>query len=416
MKLVYRIISDLFLLISPFIIIYRLFKNKENISRVTERYAFNSKNRKSGKLIWFHCSSVGELMSIVPLVEKLEKNKKINQILITSTTLSSSKIFTKLNLKKSDHQFFPIDNKLIIKKFLDYWKPSIVMICESEIWPNFIDEIHNRKIKLILLNARMTLKSFNRWKYIKSFSKEIFKKFDLCLPQNKETHKRLSVLGIKKIINVGNLKFTTRKKVKNDILNKKTISYFKNRIILITAASTHFDEENFIIKNHLFFKRKKINKKLISIIAPRHVERIHHIKKEIEKLQLKTYLHSSNKTIDPDVDVYLIDTYGELNKFYRISNIVFMGGSLIKHGGQNPLEAAKLGCKIINGPNVNNFKEIYLKLNSMDISNTFRTYYQGHKIIGKSIKKKLLLNKNKKIIKYGEKVLDLTYIRIMRLI
>ena len=145
MKLFYRIVSELFLLISPLIILYRIIKGKENICRFSERYAIRSKNRVKGKLIWFHCSSVGELLSIIPLIEKLESNTKINQILITTTTLSSSKIFEKLNLKKSVHQFFPIDNQLIINKFINYWKPSVFFLCESEIWPNLINSINKKK-------------------------------------------------------------------------------------------------------------------------------------------------------------------------------------------------------------------------------------------------------------------------------
>tara|TARA_B100000029_G_scaffold332966_1_gene325131 strand:- start:2446 stop:3234 length:789 start_codon:yes stop_codon:yes gene_type:complete len=262
----------------------------------------------------------------------------------------------------------------------------------------------------------MTLKSFKRWKKIKSFSKEIFKKFDLCLAQNIETQKRLNILGAKKIINRGNLKFTTSKKVKTDFLEKNKLIFFKNKKILITAASTHYNEENFIIKNHLHFKNIKKFKKIISIIVPRHIERTNEIKKEIEKYSLKVHLHSSNKKIDPNIDIYIVDAYGELNKFYRISNTVFMGGSLIKHGGQNPLEPAKFGCKIIHGPNVNNFSEIYEKLKNMNISTVFSNYKQGIKIIENSLYKKRLIFDNKKIIKYGEKILNSTYFEINKLI
>ena len=145
MRFIYKIISELFLIISPLVIIYRIIRGKENISRFPERYGIKSKKRLDGKLIWFHCSSVGELLSIVPIIEKLELNSSINQILVTTTTLSSSKIFEKLNLKKSIHQFFPIDNKLIINKFINYWNPSVFFLCESEIWPNLIEIINKKK-------------------------------------------------------------------------------------------------------------------------------------------------------------------------------------------------------------------------------------------------------------------------------
>ncbi len=416
MKLVYRILSELFLLVSPLIILYRILKKKENNYRFLERYSINSEARKKGILVWLHCSSVGELLSVVPIIEKLELNKKINQILVTTTTLSSSKIFKKLNLKKTVHQFFPIDNKLIINKFLNYWRPSVFLLCESEIWPNLISEIHKRKIKLILINARMTLKSFARWRQINSFANQIFKKFDICFSQNNETQKRLGLLGVKKIYNLGNLKFATSKRVKTDILDQKTLNYFERKKILITAASTHFNEEEFIIKNHLYFKKKKNIKNIVSIIVPRHIERTAQIKKEIEKFSLKVHLRSSKKKISKDIDIYLVDTYGELNKFYKISNIVFVGGSLINHGGQNPLEPAKLGCKIIHGPSVTNFKEIYKKLSSMSISNMFKSYNDGINIINKSINKNQIVFENRKLIKYGEKILNLIYFKIIKFI
>ncbi len=416
MKLIYRIVSELFLLISPILILYRILKGKENINRFPERYAINSKKRLPGKLIWFHCSSVGELLSIIPLVEKLELSSKVKQILITTTTLSSSKIFETLKLKKTVHQFFPIDNFLIIEKFLNYWEPSILFLCESEIWPNLINKVKHKKIKLILLNARMTLRSFEKWKKIKNFSNEIFNKFDKCFSQNNETFKRLKMLGVEKIYNIGNLKFSTSKNVKNEFLDKKTSDFLKNKKILITAASTHFNEENFIIQNHLYFKFNKNFKNLISLIIPRHIERADEIKKEVEKFSLKVHLRSSGQIKDSNIDVFIIDTYGELNKFYRVSGLVFMGGSLIKHGGQNPLEPAKFGCKIIHGPNIYNFNEIYKKLNTMKISKQFLNYNKGIKIIENSLNKKKLKLDNKNIIQYGEKILNSTYFEIIKLI
>ncbi len=416
MKVLYRIISEIFLLISPLIIIYRIIKGKEDIGRFSERYAFQSEKRGRGKLIWFHCSSVGELLSIVPLIEKLENNSRIKQILVTTTTLSSSKIFKNLKFNKTIHQFFPIDNSFVLKKFLKYWNPSIVFLCESEIWPNLIDEIQKKKIKLILINGRMTLKSFNRWKKIKNFSSKVFNKFHLSLAQNKETRKRLIFLGAKKILNLGNLKFSTSKMTQSDNLNAKTFNFFKKKNILITAASTHYNEEDFIIKNHIYFKKKKKLKNIISIIVPRHIERVNQINTEIEKFSLKTHLHSSKNSISKNTDIYIVDTYGELNKFYKISNIVFMGGSLIKHGGQNPLEAARLGCKIIHGPNIDNFIEIFEQLKSMRISNSLNSYSEGYKLISKLIKKKRLVSENKKLIKYGEKILNLTYSEIKKFI
>ena len=416
MRLIYRIISELFLVISPLVIIYRIIKKKENIVRFPERYGIKSQKRLNGTLVWFHCSSVGELLSIIPLIEKLEFNSKIKQILVTTTTLSSSKIFERLNLKKTIHQFFPIDNKFVINKFINYWKPSVFFLCESEIWPNLIEIINNKKIKFILINARMTLRSFKKWKKVKSFSKEIFNKFDMCFVQNQETQKRLAFLGAKNIKNFGNLKFATSGKIRKEILEKKTLNYFKRKKVLIIGASTHFNEENFIAQNHLYFKTRKKLKNIISIIVPRHVERSEQISRDLENLSLKTYLHSSKRKVADNLDIYIVDTYGDLNKFYKISNLVFMGGSLIKHGGQNPLEPAKLGCKIIHGPNISNFNEIYKKLKNMKISKMFNNYKSGTELVKNSINKKQFIFENKKLIKYGEKILNLTYQEIVKIV
>ena len=416
MKFFYNLISFIFLLISPLIIVYRILVNKEDNKRFLERYGINSVKRKKGKVIWFHCSSVGELLSIVPVLEKFEKNSLINQILLTSTTLSSSKIVKKLNFKKTVHQFFPIDNNFVMKKFINYWNPSIFFLCESEIWPNLIKIVKSKNIRLVLINGRITKKSFRKWKKIKNFANQTFSKFDMCLVQNAETKKRLKILGARNINYLGNLKFSTSKIFKSNFLDKKTINFFKKRKILITAASTHFNEEDFIIKNHIYFKNKFKNKNLVSIIVPRHIERIDQIKQEIEKHSFRSHLHSSNKKIHPKTDFYLVNTYGELNKFYKISYMVFMGGSLIDRGGQNPLEAAKLGCKIIHGPHVSNFKEIYAKLKTLGISKKFLDYNNGSKLIEReNIKIQRNFN-NKKLINYGEKILNLTYSEIKKFI
>ena len=159
MFFIYRILINLIILFSPLIVLVRIIKNKEDKFRFKEKFCFFSKKRGNGKLIWFHGSSVGEILSVIPLIEKLEKKKKIDKILVTSSSLSSSKVLSKFKLKKTIHQFFPIDSDFFTKKFLDYWKPSVAIFIESEIWPNMLMNIKKKKISLILLNARITKKS-----------------------------------------------------------------------------------------------------------------------------------------------------------------------------------------------------------------------------------------------------------------
>ena len=200
----------------------------ENILDDWKKIGIYSKKKKHD-LVWFHGSSVGEILSIIPLIEELEKNKKIKQILLTSNTLSSSKVISKLKLNKTIHQFFPIDSGLIVKKFLKYWNPKIAIFVESEIWPNMILEIKKQRLPLVLLNARITKKSFNRWKKIEKFSKLLFNKFDLCLVQNNETKAFLKNLGSRNIKKIGNLKICETKNNLDNQLNLSQKKFFKSK-------------------------------------------------------------------------------------------------------------------------------------------------------------------------------------------
>lgn len=410
----YRILINLVLLLSPIIILFRIIKKKEHPIRFLEKLGISSKNRMQGKVIWFHGSSVGEVLSIMPLIERLEKNSKIKQIVITSSTLSSSKVLEKYKLNKTVHQFFPIDANLIIKKFLNYWKPTAVFFVESEIWPNTIQNLHKRNIKIALLNARITKKTFTKWFKFKSFSKDIFNKFDLCLCQNKETKLYLKKLGTKNIKNLGNLKFSESKKIKK--INKiKNFRLLKNKNILFGGISTHYDEEIFCGKVHLELKNKY--KKFISIIIPRHVNRAESIKNDLENLKLKVHLHSSKINIENDTDIYLVDTYGETKSFLNMCKVVYLGGSIIKRGGQNPLEAARSGCKVIHGSNVDNFKEIYALLNNIGVSSKINGVKDAKIKIIKNLKTNVKQKKNiLKINQLGRKILNSINLEIRNLI
>ncbi len=410
----YRILINLVLLLSPIIILFRIIKKKEHPTRFLEKLGISSKNRMQGKVIWFHGSSVGEVLSIMPLIERLEKNSKIKQIVITSSTLSSSKVLEKYKLNKTVHQFFPIDANLIIKKFLNYWKPTAVFFVESEIWPNTIQNLHKRNIKIALLNARITKKTFTKWFKFKSFSKDIFNKFDLCLCQNKETKLYLKKLGTKNIKNLGNLKFSESKKIKK--INKiKNFKLLNNKNILFGGISTHYDEEIFCGKVHLELKNKY--KKFISIIIPRHVNRAESIKNDLENLKLKVHLHSSKINIENDTDIYLVDTYGETKSFLNMCKVVYLGGSIIKRGGQNPLEAARSGCKVIHGSNVNNFKEIYALLNNIGVSSKINGVKDAKIKIIKNLKTNVKQRKNiVKINQLGRKILNSINLEIRNLI
>ena len=208
MRLLYNSIIIIVIIISPVIIIFRILNGKENLKSILEKFGFSKKRRNKGKLIWFHCSSVGEFLSIIPLIERLEKERDIKNILVSTSTLSSSKIFNKFNFKKTFHQFYPLDNPLIVNNFLNHWKPSVAFFIESEIWPEMIRSLKSRKIKTLLLNARISKKSYERWRYLKKFKINMFKNFDYIFPQNKETMNYLKYFRLNNLKIIGNLKFS----------------------------------------------------------------------------------------------------------------------------------------------------------------------------------------------------------------
>ncbi len=390
MIFIYRLFINIILIFSPLIILIRIFKRKESINRFKEKYCLFSKKRLEGQLIWFHVASVGELMSIIPLLNKIEKIKSIKQILVTSTTVSSSNIFQNFKFKKTIHQFFPIDNYFLTNKFLNYWKPKLAIFVESEIWPNMLLSLNNKSINHILLNARITNKTFKRWEKINFFSKKLFQGFNIVYPQNNETKKYLKKLGCNKIKKLGNLKYSYVKENFNYIVDKK----IANKKTIWCASSTHNSEEIVSATTHKHLKKEIKN--LLTIIIPRHINRKNEIMDSLQNLNLRIHFHSSKKKMSNDTDIYFVDTYGETKKFFKISKVVFIGGSLIKHGGQNPLEAARFGCKILHGKYINNFKEIYSILKTNKQSIKINSQNQLTHFVKKYLKEK---NKSKVFVK-----------------
>ena len=411
MLIVYRILINFVFILSPIILIVRLLKKKEDFSRFKEKFCFFSKKRRNGKIIWFHGASVGELQSVVPILEILEKNKKIHQILITSNTLSSAKIIQKLKLRKVTHQFYPIDTNFLSKKFIDYWKPSSVFFIDSEIWPNMVKNLKIQNIPIMLLNGRITKKTFKKWRLFPKLSKKIFSNFDSCLASSKESNNYLKKLGAKKTKYVGNLKFTQSenekitidKKLKKIIISRKTWC----------ASSTHNSEEIFCAKIHIQLKKKYPN--LLTIIIPRHIERAASIVNELNDMDLKTHLFDSKDEMKSDAEIIIVNSYGKTKSIYSICKNIFLGGSLVNHGGQNPLEATRYGCNILHGPHVSNFKEIYKFLKMKKISyqtnnelKTINKLYQLFKRKNSSLKKQRQLSLiGKKILNFTCKEIDL---------
>jgi 3-deoxy-D-manno-octulosonic-acid transferase len=368
---VYRYLTYLLFPIFIILIYFRSIVKKEDKIRFKEKIFsshFNINKDNNRKLIWFHAASIGECLSILALIDEIQQvNKNVN-FLITTVTLSSSKLLeNKLKQSKNIvHRFFPLDIENLAEKFLNLWKPDLVCFVDSEIWPNFLFKIKEKKIPLILINARITKKSFNKWKIVLAFAKNVFNNFDTCIAASEESKNNLNKLQVKNLKYIGNLKYT----VKNtqgelDDSNKKILNNFRTWC----AASIHSNEEIIILKTHLEIKKKYNN--ILTIVIPRHIHRSSHLKSLSNKFNLNSQIFNSGDLINPSTEILIINSFGVLSKYFNYCKNVFIGKSLIKKlknvSGQNPIEAAKLGCKIFHGPYIYNFQEIYDHLKSFGI-------------------------------------------------
>ena len=374
----YRVLSTL---IYPFLLIFILFRiilRKEDPVRYKEKIFtshFKVRRKESLKLIWFHAASIGEFKSILPIIKAINEKNGNLEFLITTTTFSSSNL-AKQELNKMtnvQHRFLPLDVFFLVEKFLLSWRPSLIFLVDSEIWPNIILKAKKMKIPLCIINARITKKTFNRWMIFPNTAKKIFGSFDLCLASNLETKNYLTLLSAKNIYFNGNIKLINNiNENKIDNLNKEILK--TKRFWL--AASTHAGEENFCLKIHS--KLKKEYKDLITIIAPRHINRGQSIRKLCKNLNLKAQILNKNETFLNDREVIIINSFGVLQNYFKYAKSVFIGKSLIKNlendSGQNPIDAAQLGCKVYHGPYVHNFKEVYEILKKNNISYQIKDY------------------------------------------
>ena len=297
------------------------------------------------------------------------------EFLITTVTLSSSRIaldeFKKY--KNIHHRFYPLDVLFLVRKFLNSWKPNAIFLVDSEIWPNLIFEAKFQNIPIALLNARITNKTFRKWKIFPKTAKKIFQNIQMSLTSNLETKNYLEKLSAQNVVFNGNIKLVSDNKnpqYKN--LNKNFL--IKKKLWL--AASIHIGEEIFCIKTHLKIKEKFND--LVTIIAPRHLDNIQKIKSKCEKLDLKVEVLNKDEKISQDKEIILINDFGVLQSYFEIAKSVFIGKSSLEKfkdvGGQNPIDAAKLGCKIYHGPYVYNFQDIYKFLKKNNISKEIRSF------------------------------------------
>lgn len=372
MILAYRILTNI---LYPFLFIFlylRVLLKKEDPTRYKEKILvkhFNVTKTKNYELLWFHAASVGEFKSIIPIIKDLNEKKSNIEFLITTATLSSGQL-AKSELQKFNnayHRFMPMDVNYLIEKFLILWKPKRIFLIDSEIWPNLILKAKENNIPISLLNARLTKKSFNRWKIFSKTAEKIFRTFNLCICSNQETKEYLQIFKVQNVKYFGNLKLINE-------IDKKELSSVNDEILsksrFWVASSIHQEEDVFCIKTHLEIKKKYPD--VVLIIAPRHLDKVNKIKLISEGYNLKTQVLNFNEKIHKETEVVIINSFGVLQYFYKYAKSVFIGKSMVTRlkndSGQNPLPAAYLNCKIYHGPYVSNFFEIYESLKKKDLS------------------------------------------------
>jgi len=343
--------------IAPLLLSRRLARGKESPQRLGERRGETSIARPPGHLVWAHGASVGEMLAIIPLVEGL-RQRHFN-VLVTSGTVTSARLAEERLPQGVIHQFVPLDSPIFTSRFLDHWKPNLALFAESDLWPNLIMGSAKRNIPLILVNGRLSERSFTRWRYLPKTIGALLGSFDLCMTQSDADEERFRELGAPRVTMTGNLKLDVpAPPVDAGKLNAMRVAVRIRPVI--AAASTHPGEEAVIIDAHRRLKQSFPG--LLTIIAPRHPERGPGVVEIATAAGQNAIARSRNLLPDRGTDVYVADTIGELGLIYRVAPIVFMGGSLVRHGGQNPIEAAKLGAAILHGPHVWNFTEIYASL------------------------------------------------------
>ncbi len=361
MYIIYKALTKLSTPLLIAILSKRLKAGKELPKRAEEKRAITNKTRPSGELIWIHAASIGEAQSTLIVIDKLlEQNKNLN-ILVTTGTVTSAQIMADRLPSQAFHQFYPLDHPKWVSRFLDHWKPDSVIWMESELWPNMLHEVKHRNIPAILINARISDKSFKSWRKLKPLAKSTLSAFDKILCQTEQDSKYFDALGAKNVTVTDNLKYSATKLTYD---KEKLESLVTNRPIWL-YASTHKGEEELACKAHINLKKQFPN--LLTIIVPRHPERRDEIKDTCQKFDLNIKFRGGKKKLPEDNDdIYIADTLGELGLFYRLSPIACIGRSFSDDGGggHNPIEPAQLGCAVIHGKNVQNLQAIFDEMNA----------------------------------------------------
>ncbi|MGI9399892.1 MAG: lipid IV(A) 3-deoxy-D-manno-octulosonic acid transferase [Rhizobiaceae bacterium] len=329
-------------------------RGKEDVSRRYERYGYPSAERPDGPLIWFHAASVGETMAVMPLIEHVDR-QGINTVLTTGTVTSAEVVRGRLP-GSTFHQYVPLDLERAVGRFLDHWKPDLAIFTESEIWPATILELGARQIPQILVNARMSDRSFSRWSSGLKLAEALFDNISHVVAQSEVDAERFRHLGARPVSVCGNLKVDSDSLPFSDVDLSQLKFQMADRPTWI-AASTHAGEEAVAMRVHA--RLKQVIPNLLTIIVPRHPDRADEITSSGETAGLNIVRRSTSEPILWETDIFLGDTIGEMGLYLRLASVAFMGRSLVASGGQNPVEPAMVGAAILTGRQVHNFRDTY---------------------------------------------------------
>ncbi len=342
---------------APLLLGWRASRGKEDPDRLGERRGHAGLARPEGPLVWTHGASIGETTSLLALVEALVARGV--SVLVTSGTVSSAQVLSRRLPAGAIHQYLPLDAPAFAARFLDHWRPSLALFAESELWPNTLTALKNREIPLVLVNARMSARSEARWARAPSVIGALLGRVSLCLAQSEADAARFGRLGAPRVAVSGNLKLDSAPPPADPGQVEALASRLAGRPVWL-AASTHVGEDEAVIAAHRALKAHHPG--LLTVVAPRHPARGDAIAQAARAAGLEANRRHEGGRPEDTLDIHVADTIGELGLFYRIAPLVLVGGSLVPHGGQNPIEPARLGCAILHGPHVHNFADLYAAL------------------------------------------------------
>jgi 3-deoxy-D-manno-octulosonic-acid transferase len=351
--LAYRTATSALTPVVPFFLARRASRGKEESARMSERLGHASRPRPEGHLVWIHGASVGESIAVLPLIDAL-LNAPGRSVLVTSGTVTSAQLMAQRLPRGALHQYAPVDLPSAAARFLDHWKPDAALFVDSEIWPNLICAARDRGVPMALVNGRMSARSFAGWGRVRHAAKSILSAYEICLAQDEQAAERFRLLGARNVQVAGSLKADAPPMPADTEKLEEMSRVVAGRPVFL-AASTHQGEDETILPSHDALRRRFPD--LLTVLVPRHPER----GAEIAMLcgARKTLRRSEGHIPERETAIYIADTLGELGLFYRLTPFAFVGGSLVPHGGQNPLEPARLARAVLAGPHTENFALAY---------------------------------------------------------